>query len=212
MRNLKALALGLALLCLPGSAFAGSVGFGNAQGTLAAINGGTALQLTGSNLVSITGLPGFNAADPHLGTFSFTTGSLTSGSLETTAMFGPGGTINIVSTNGVVFNGTFTSATWTPIPGAGPMNWGWTLTGTITGTLNGEPVEAATVQITTVNMAAKLNPFRSGGQGKINLSGGNTTIPQATPEVGTFSLLGIGLVGIALVSRVSRGIRHRNVA
>jgi hypothetical protein len=210
MTKSRVMALLLALLCLPAAAFGTSIKFGNSKGNMSAAGGGTALSLTGSTLVSIAGLPGFNLTGNNIGSVSFTTGTLLTGSLEGSATFGAGGTFSLTSSNGIVFNGTFTSATWTPIPGAGPMNWGWTFAGTMTGTLTTSSgsmtVEAATVQLTTINMGANLNPFRPGGRDNINLSGGSTTVPtSAVPEVGTLGLLGIGLVGAGLFAKIGRG-------
>jgi hypothetical protein len=208
MIKARLMALVLAVVCLPAIAFGSSIDFGNAKGKLRSV-GGTAISLSGSKLISISGLSGFDLTGKNIGNVDFTTGSLLSGSLAGTATFGAGGTFDVTSSNGVVFSGTFTDGTWTAITGAGPNNWGWTFTGNLTGTVTtssgSQVVSGVTVQVSTINKNASRNPFRDGGPGKIGLSGGMTTTgPSAVPEVGTLGLLGIGLVGAALFARVSK--------
>jgi hypothetical protein len=196
MKLLKIFALAALLSCLPLSAFADSV-FTNAGGLIS--TSGTGLKLTGSALMSVTGLGSFNDSSPS-GFVNLTTGALASGMLSSNATFGAG-TFKITDTHtGLVFQGTFTNATWTAATGLPPGQFGWTLSGTVSGTLNGSPVVGGTLQVTTIS--TKGNPFLTGGKMKINLNAGTTTIPGATtPELGTLSLLGTGMVGIALIAR-----------
>ena len=187
----------LTLLCgLAASAFASSATFTNAGGTLTGTNGGTTLTLSGSVLTSVTGLgPLFNDSGSNLGVFNIKTGPLMSGSLDTGATFGAGGTFRITDINaGLIFTGAFTSATWTPVSGLPPGQFGWTLSGTITGTLNGEAVTGITVQLTTIVMGN--NPFAPGGPNKIKLSGGNTSVPTVVAEPSTIGLLSTGILGL----------------
>jgi hypothetical protein len=111
---------------------------------------------------------------------------------------------------GIVFTGTFTTATWTyvgtctgfPACGVSGGYYAWQLSGNITGTLyaNGQQyqVSGATVQLTTQKF--KKDPFIN-GTGSMTLSGGNTTLPGVAPEPGTLALLGSGLVGIGFFAR-----------
>lgn len=187
----------LLLLCgLAASAFASSATFTNAGGTLTGTNGGTTLTLSGSVLTSVTGLGAlFNDSGANIGSLTLKTGTLLSGSLATGATFGAGGTFKITDINtGLIFNGTFTSATWAPVSGLPTGQFGWTLSGTITGTLNGESVTGITVQLTTIVMGN--NPFGPGGSNKIKLSGGNTSVPTVVAEPATMGLMGTGIFGL----------------
>ena len=196
MKLLKIFVLATLLSCVPLSALADSV-FVNDGGLIS--KSGTGLKLTGSALMSVTGLGSFDDSSPS-GFVNLTTGALASGMLSSNATFGAG-TFKITDTHtGLVFQGTFTNATWTAATGLPPGQLGWTLSGAVSGTLNGSPVVGGTLQVTTIG--TKGNPFLTGGKMKINLNAGTTTIPGATtPELGTLSLLGTGMVGIALIAR-----------
>jgi hypothetical protein len=196
MKLLKIFALATFLSCLPLLALADSI-FTNAGGVISAFGGG--LKLSGSALTSVTGLGSFSDSSPS-GSVVLTTGALATGALSSNATFGAG-TFKITDTHtGLVFQGTFTNATWTAATGLPPGQLGWTLSGAVSGTLNGSPVVGGTLQVTTI--ATKGNPFLTGGKMKINLNAGTTTIPGATtPELGTLSLLGTGMVGIAIIAR-----------
>jgi hypothetical protein len=211
MNLTKALVLAMLLASMPLPAFANSATFQNTGGTLASTNGGTTLTLSGSILTLVGGLgPTFNDSGTNIGSLTLKTGALVSGSLDATALFGPGGSFHIADVNtGLIFDGSFVSATWTPITGLPAGQFGWTLEGTITGTLNGESVSGATVQLTTIVMT-NTNPFGPGGSKRIRLSTGGTTVPVVTPELGTLGLLGTGLVGIALVTKRKTRARWSN--
>jgi len=208
MNPTKSLALAILILCIPLTALAGNVTFTNEDGTFQSNASGT-LTLTGSTLIGIQGLspyiPDSVVTFPQsLGTLTLTTGSMTSGSILTSATFGTGGSISYTYTNGVVFTGSFSSAQWI----SSGTN-AWTFIGTITsGTLTVPgyaPVaitNAVTIDLTTVGAAPTAN-----GSGGYNFedSGGTMNFPEpalsAVPELSTLTLLGSGLVGVAILAR-----------
>jgi hypothetical protein len=82
--------LALLVLALPLAAFAGSsVDFTNSGGTLSGTNSG--LTLGGSTLIAENGLGGGLITGNNLGTLSFSTGALSSGSLQMGGTFAAGG-------------------------------------------------------------------------------------------------------------------------
>src|SRR6202140_5851038 len=119
----KILILAALALALPMAVFAtSSIDYGNSGGTLAASNavGPAVLMLSGSELVVIRDFPGGPPLTGDLGTVSFTTALLTSGSLANGGTFAAGGTFTITGNgmngapSGVQFTGTFTApVTWT---------------------------------------------------------------------------------------------------
>jgi hypothetical protein len=196
----KTALLALLVLALPLVAFAGSsIDFTNSGGTLTGTNSG--FSLTGSSLIAINGLGGGLITGNNLGTLSFTTGSLSSGSLQMGGTFAAGGTFSISGNgtngipNGVIFNGSF----------AGPVTWSlvtlangthnYTLTGSLTGTwYTGGTINGATVQLT-------INTGKGFFNGQTTISSGDTNFTTVVPEPGTLTLMGAGLFGLAAIVR-----------
>jgi hypothetical protein len=193
----------LLTLALPLAAFASSVDFTNSGGTLTGSTSG--LSLTGSELIAINGFNGMGLITGNLGTVAFSTGALTSGTIQTGATFASGGSFTITGNgtdgipDGTIFSGWFTGAngeSWTMVTLANGTH-NYTLTGTLTGTwYNGASVNGATIQLT-------INTGKGYFNGTTKISSGDTNIVTSTiPEPGSLTLLGTGLVGLAgLLSR-----------
>src|SRR6202023_473684 len=169
--------LTILILAFPVAAFANGVDFTNSSGPLSGTNSG--LTLAGSTLIAVHGLGSGLITGSDLGTLSFSTGNLSSGSLQMGGSFAAGGMFNITGNgtsgipSGVIFSGSFTGPlTWTLVTlSNGTHNY--TLTGSLVGTWqNGTTVNGAPVQWTH-------NTGRGFFNGKTNISSGDTNIVTA---------------------------------
>jgi hypothetical protein len=185
----------LSSLSLPSLSFATSdTDFSNGGGILSGTSAG--LSLTGSTLFAVNGYGGGALTTGDLGTVTFTTGALSSGTLLKGGSFAPGGSFTVEGNgtgglpNGVLFSGTFSgTVTWTLTTLANGTH-DYTLTGVVTGMMGGASVNGVSVQLT-------INTGKGYFNGSTTISGGDTTVAAAVPEPSTLALLGTGALAFA---------------
>ncbi len=204
----------LAAFALPMAAFANnSVDLTNSGGTLSGTSVG--LSLSGSELIAVNGLNGLGLITGDLGSVTFSTGGLTSGSLEMGGTFAAGGSFTITGNGsngipaGTLFSGKFDApVTWTLITLANGTH-NYTLSGTLSGaTGTGMSAVGVTVQLTINTGKGFFNGSSIISSGDTNLASSSRT-KGVVPESGSLSLLGTGLFGLAtLVHRKRRSQPH----
>ena len=173
----------LLALAMPLMASASNIAVTNSGGVL--VGSANGLTLTNSTLIQYGAVVG-----PNLGTLSFSTGKLISGSLKMGGTFAAGGTFVIIGNgingvpNGVIFNGTF----------SGPVTWTLITSGKDHSYKLSGAVVASNGTATMVQLTIDLHHHYFVNRAKISSGDTNLTV---TPEIGTLGLFGTGLVGIA---------------
>lgn len=165
-------------------------------------------------LTSLQGLGPFGVPDEfgaNLGSLTLMTGTVATGSISATggsATFNPGGMFTASYMNGVIFSGSFSSASWTQQTVGGVLVDTWVfsgiiMNGTLTIPLSGGGTETitgingATVQLTTDGTPGTNHP---GGRVTFKDSGGNSNF-SISPEPGTLALFGSGLIVVGILAR-----------
>ena len=186
---------GLLALALPTAAFASStIDYSNSGGTLTASTSGlsTTLTLSGSALTEIRNFPG-GMITGNLGSVSFTTGALTSGSLDQGGTFAAGGTFTITGNSGALFTGTFSTPLTLTLVTNSDGTHNYILWGSVSGmTGSGLQTVGTTFQLTVNTGLGFFGGIQTVGSGDTDI---------VVPEPGSLCLLGTGLIGLAGVVR-----------
>lgn len=171
-----------------------NVDYSNIGGTLSGSNAG--LSLSGSTLASVNRFDGGGPITGDLGSVSFTTGALISGSLQTGGMFAGGGSFSIDGNgtngipHGVLFSGTFFGpVSWSLETGDGTDNY--ILTGVVTGMTGGAIGNGTTVQLTVSTGTGLFSE-------SVGISSGDTVITSTSeiPEPSSLALLATGALSM----------------
>lgn len=189
----RVVVLALLALALPMVAWASGIDLTNQYGSISVTTSG--ISSIHSQLTSFNGIV---APPGHaLGSVSFTTGALTSGTLLAGGVFSSTGSTFVVigignygQPKGTIFSGAFVGPIlWTLTSPPGQKNLTYTLSGAIQGMLYDGRIVTGT---TTQNIFTVQGQLAQ-GVGHIRMGSTNLIVP----EPGTLGLLGTGLVGIA---------------
>jgi PEP-CTERM motif-containing protein len=198
-----AVIVGLCALLLPAAAWASGIVLTNNFGTVTITSAG--IVSTGAELRSYGG---FTAGKGNsLGTVSFATGALTSGSILGGGTFAGGAASSFIVKGAGAWVKTLTGTTNSKVTlfagsFVGPVNWqllsigphGFAYHFELSGTIRGQFWDGRTVNGTTHQFITLFkNQWINDNKGNIGL--GNSNL--AVPEPGTLGLLGTGLIGIA---------------
>jgi hypothetical protein len=201
MRQIAAV-LGLCALLLPMTAWADGIVLTNQGGTVSVSNAG--IVSGGSELVGFKIINGFSAPPGQsLGSVSFSTGALTSGSVLGGGVFSSTDSSFIVNGSGMygvpkgtIFSGSFVrDIYWTLVSHPGNNEF-FDLGGEVSGMLySGRIVSGYTTQVIYVNQ----NQFNHDQQGSIRTSRSRVGFgpPLAGPEPSTLWTFATGLIVIA---------------
>jgi hypothetical protein len=189
----RVVVLALMAMVLPIAAWADGITLTNQYGSVSASTSGIISK--GAQLTSFNGIT--PPAGKSMGSVSFSTGALLSGSLLNGGTFSAtGSTFNVIGVGkygepkGAIFSGSFVGPITLTLDSVGKGGGRvYTLSGVIQGMLyNGRIVSGTTSQTIYTN-----GPQWANGIGHIRVGSTNLTVP----EPGTLGLLGTGLVGIA---------------